>query len=167
MTDSKLDQKVIDYLEDNHAMERNVKRMLESMISTQKDPQIVQDLRNHRDETDNHIKLLEERLEAYGHGASARKDIQALGGAFAKMLTDMVRGDKEGKNMRDAFVAEHMEIAAYELLERLASRAGDQATAQVARTIREQEVAMAERIDKTWDRVIDQTLVDNGISVPV
>lgn len=166
MTNDKLEQKLIDYLEDNHAMERNVKRMLESMISTQKDEQIVQDLRRHRDETDNHIKLLEERLEAHGQGASARKDLQALGGAFAKSLTDMVRGDKEGKNMRDAFVAEHMEIAAYELLERLAKRADDQQTAQVARTIREQEVAMAERIDKTWDRVVDRTLADNGIKVP-
>lgn len=166
MTDSKLEQKVIDYLEDNHAMERNVKRMLESMIATQKDEQIVQDLRHHHEETDNHIKLLEERLEAYGHGASMRKDIQALGGAYAKSITDMVRGDKEGKNMRDAFVTEHMEIAAYELLERLAKRAGDQQTAQVARTIRSQEIAMAERIDKTWDTVIDRTLADNNIAVP-
>ncbi len=164
MADDKLQQKLIDYIEDNHAMERNVLKMLDSMISTTKDDQILQDLRHHHEETERHIALLEERLNAHGQDASTRKDFQALGGAFFKGLTDMTRGDKPGKNARDGFVTEHLEIAAYELLERLATRAGDEQTAEVARKNRADEQAMADKIAKTWDKVIDLTLEENDIT---
>jgi ferritin-like metal-binding protein YciE len=166
MADTKIEQKLVDDTQDMHALERNVKRMLESMITTQKNDAILQDLRHHLEETDDHISLVEGRLKAHGETRSARKDIQALGGALAKTVVDVVRGDKEGKNLRDAYVTEHAEIAGYQLLERLADRAGDEATAQVARNIRAQEVAMADRLDKHWELVIDQTLTDNDIEVP-
>jgi ferritin-like metal-binding protein YciE len=165
MTDEKLTRKLVDYIEDNHAMERNVLRMLESLISTTEDDAFRADLQHHHEETKRHAALLEERLDAHGQGTSARKDFQAIGASFLKGLTDMVRGDKAGKNARDAFVTEHMEIAAYELLERLAQRAGDERTAEVARQIRADEEAMAAKIAGTWDAVVDQTLVENDIAV--
>jgi len=165
MADDKLTEKLIDYIEDNHAMERNVLKMLDSQIKTTQDEQILNDLRHHHEETEGHIAKLEERLKAHGRSESVRKDSQAIGGAFFKGLGDAVRGDKAGKNARDAFVTEHLEIAAYELLERLAQRAGDEETAQIAREIRADEEAMAEKIASTWDKVIDLTLQENDIEV--
>ena len=166
MADDQLQEKLGDYIEDAHAMETNVLQMLDSMISTTEDAQIRQELEQHKQQTEQHEQLLRERLEATGRGTSVRKETQSMMGGLLKSVTDQVRGDKPGKNARDGFVTEHMEIAAYELLERLALRAGDPQTAAVARQNRADEEAMAQKIAANWDRTLDLTLKAEGISAP-
>jgi ferritin-like metal-binding protein YciE len=85
-------------------------------------------------------------------------------GALAKLPLDFVRGEKAGRNARDAFAAEHMEIAAYQLLERVATRAGDEETAEVARQNRAEEEAMARRLDEHWDTFVDLSLREERVS---
>jgi ferritin-like metal-binding protein YciE len=162
MADDKLQQKLIDYVEDAHAMEQNVSTMLESMISTTDDPEITNMLKHHKQETEEHERRLRERLEALGTGTSTRKQAQTIATALMKGVGDMARTDKPGKNARDGFVTEHMEIAAYQLLERLANKAGDTETAEVARRNRADEEAMARKIDSNWDRFLDLTLATPG-----
>ena len=91
------------------------------------------------------------------------KDLAAIAAAQAKGLADLWRADKAAQNARDVFVTEHLEIAAYELLERLAERAGDRETAEIARENRAEEEAMAQRISSKWDRFLDLTLEEQGI----
>ena len=165
MSQDALREKLVDYIEDAHAMEQNVHQMLGSMIATTDDDEIVQELEHHRMETERHERLLRERLQALGRDASIRKEAQSLAGALLKGVTDQVRGDKAGKNARDGFVTEHMEIAAYELLERLADRAGDAETAEIARRNRADEEAMAQKIAANWDKFLDLTLAEEGIRV--
>jgi ferritin-like metal-binding protein YciE len=164
MADDKLKQKLADYIEDAHAMEQNDLKMIDSMISTTDDPQMKEMLETHKRETEEHERRLRERLDAIGRGTSARKQVQALGAALLKGVGDVARGDKAGKNARDGYTAEHMEIAAYQLLERLADRAGDTETAEVARRNRADEQEMARRIDQSWDRTLELTLEENDIS---
>lgn len=78
--------------------------------------------------------------------------------AQIKGISDLWRTDKVVRNARDAFVTEHMEIVAYEVLERLAKRVGDTQTAEIAREIRAEEGAMAERLASKWDSFLDMTL---------
>jgi ferritin-like metal-binding protein YciE len=165
MADDKLQQKLIDYIEDAHALEQNVSRMLDSMISTTDDPEINQMLRHHKEETERQEQRLRERLDALGAGTSTRKQAQTIATALMKGAADQVRGDQAGKNARDGYVTEHMEIAAYQLLERLAVKAGDRETAEVARQNRAEEEEMARKIDANWDRFLDLTLAENDIRV--
>ena len=163
MADEKLQQKLIDYIEDAHAMEQNVSTMLTSMISTTDDPEIKEMLEHHKEETERHERLLRERLDVLGAGTSTRKEAQTVAGALLKGIGDVARTDKPGKNARDAYVTEHMEVAAYQLLERLAVRAGDQETAEVARRNCADDEAMAQKIDASWDKFLDLTLAENEI----
>jgi ferritin-like metal-binding protein YciE len=165
MADDKLQQKLADYTEDAHAMEQNDLRMLDSMISTTDDPQMKEMLQTHKRETEEHERRLRQRLDAMGRGTSTRKQVQAVGAALLKGVGDVARGDKAGKNARDGYTAEHLEIAAYQLLERLADKAGDAETAEVARQNRADEEEMARRIDASWDRTLELTLEENGIRV--
>ena len=160
-----LQQKLAGYVEDAHAMEQNDLKMIDSMISTTDDPETRQMLQNHKRETEEHERRMRERLEAMGRGTSARKQAQAVGAALLKGVGDKARGDKAGKNARDGYTAEHLEIAAYQLLERLAERAGDSETAEVASQNRAEEEEMARKIDANWDRFVDLTLADNDIRV--
>jgi ferritin-like metal-binding protein YciE len=165
MADDKLREKLADYVEDAHAMEQNDLKMIDSMISTTDDARVKEMLEIHKRETEEHERRMRERLEAMGRGTSARKQAQAVGAALLKGVGDKARGDKAGKNARDGYTAEHLEIAAYQLLERLAQKAGDTETAPAARQNRAEEEQMARKIDANWDRFVDLTLAENDIRV--
>jgi ferritin-like metal-binding protein YciE len=66
--------------------------------------------------------------------------------------------DTPGKLAAHAHSYEAMEEAAYELLSRIADRAGDQDTAEVARRICAQEQAMKERLNSAWDKTVEASL---------
>jgi ferritin-like metal-binding protein YciE len=66
--------------------------------------------------------------------------------------------DTPGKLAAHAISYENLEVAAYELLARVAERAGDTETAEVARRIRTQELAMSDRLLAELDRAVDASL---------
>lgn len=155
---------LVSYLRDCHAMEENVLRMIDGMIATTNDPQILADLENHKTETENHERLIKQRLEELdADGGTVLKDVPAMFGAVLKGIGDAIRSDKAGKNARDGYVTEALEIAAYHLLENLAERAGDQVTVNLAKRIRADEEKMRDKIDGTWSKVIDLTLLEEGV----
>ena len=153
------------HLDEAVAMEQNVLRMLDGMIKTTDDPAMLDALEHHKIETKEHDRLMRERLEAHGGDTSKVREVGGVLGALAKMPFDMVRGDKAGRNARDGYATEHMEIASYELLKRIAQRAGDDATVQACERIIEQERSMAKKIEESWDAAAEQSLREEGVSV--
>ena len=158
-----LNEQLVKHIDEAHAMEQNVLRMLDGMISTTEDPDIVRELEHHRIETEGHAERMKARLEAHGATPSAVKQAGGILGALAKMPLDLLRGEKAGRNARDGFATEHMEIASYELLKRIAQRAGDEETALVCDAILVEERAMAGTIAAHWDRFADLSLRESGV----
>jgi ferritin-like metal-binding protein YciE len=58
-----------------------------------------------------------------------------------------------------------MEIASYELLRRIAQKAGDEETAKAAQDIIVEEKAMATIIAQNWDRFAELSLREEGVTV--
>ncbi len=162
---TKIEEKLVEYIDDAYAMEQNVLRMLDSMIGTTEDPQMKRALENHRKETEKQAERLEARLRDHGASPSRVKQVGGIMGALTKSVLDLTRGDKAGRNARDGFATEHMEIASYELLERVAKKAGDKETAKVARQNREEEEAMAKRIASKWNKAAELSLKEAGVRV--
>jgi hypothetical protein len=106
-----------------------------------------------------------QRLEAYDAAPSTVKQIGGVLGALMKMPLDFVRGEKAGRNARDGYATEHLEIASYELLRRIAQKAGDEETAQAAQEIIAEEQAMANLIEEHWDKFAELSLQEEGITV--
>jgi len=158
-----VEQKLTEYIADAHAMEKSVLQMLDSMISTTRDPEVRAELEHHRQETEQHEQRLRGRLEDMQEGPSAMKQAGAMAAAMGKALVDRVRSDKPSRNARDGYATEHMEIASYELLERVATRAGDTRTAEIARLNRQDEEEMARKIAAHWDRFAELSLAEEGV----
>ena len=158
-----LNDQLIEYIEDAHAVEQHMLRALDGMIATTEDAEMRGHLEHHKQETERHRELLEQRLKAHGESPSSIKDAGQILAALSKGIIDKARSDNAGKNLRDGFVAEHLEIASYELLERVAKLAGDEETAEVARRNRADEESMVEKIQSAWDNAVIESLEQEGV----
>jgi ferritin-like metal-binding protein YciE len=158
-----IEDQLVEYIDDAYAMEQNVLRMLDSMIGTTKDAQMKRSLERHRKQTEQQAERLEECLREHGSSPSKTKEAGGIMAALMKGVIDVARDDNPGRNARDGYATEHMEIASYQLLERVAKKAGDKKTAAVARQNREEEEAMARSIASKWNKITDLTLKEEGV----
>ena len=165
MASEELKEQVVKHIDEAYAMEQNVLRMLDAMIETTDDDEIRNELREHKLETERHADRMQQRLEAHGASPSMVKEAGGIAGALMKSVADMARPEKAGRNARDGYTTEHMEIAAYQLLERVAQRAGDEETAAAARENLADEEAMARQLDKHWDKFAELSLKEQGVIV--
>jgi ferritin-like metal-binding protein YciE len=160
-----LQDELVKHIDEAIAMEENVKRMLDGMIQTTDDAQVIDLLEHHKVETEEHSQRLRRRLDAHGATPSMVREATGILGALAKLPLDLIRQEKAGRNARDGYATEHVEIASYQLLERIATRAGDEETAEVARLNRAEEEAMARKLDEHWDLFTEMSLREEGVPV--
>jgi len=163
MASEQLNDQLVKHIDEAYAMEQNVLRMLDSMIETTEDPEIKNELREHKVQTERHAERMKNRLEAHEASPSKVKEAGGILGALMKSVLDMARGEKAGRNARDGYATEHLEIAGYQLLERIALMAGDEETAEAARENRQDEEAMAKKLDAHWDKFAELSLEEEGV----
>ena len=165
MASEQLKEQLVKHIDEALAMEQNVLRMLDGMIETTEDDEIRNELREHKLQTEQHAERLEKRLAAHDASPSTAREAAGIMGALMKGIVDMARQEKAGRNARDGYATEHLEIASYQLLERVAKAAGDEETAEVARQNRSDEEKMAKKIEAHWDRFAELSLQEPGIKV--
>jgi ferritin-like metal-binding protein YciE len=158
MAMASLDEQLNAYLSDAHALEQQALPQMRAAPKLAGEEQLAAAFREHLAETERHEQLTRERMEARGESTSALKEAVFKAGGFAFILFAKSQPDTTGKLVSHALSYEHLELAGYELLMRVADRAGDAETAQMARTIREDERAMSDRLEAFLDRAVDASL---------
>lgn len=153
-----LDEQLVASLSDAHAIEQQALAQLRRAPGIAGDEMLAQALRDHEPETERHEQLVRDRLEAHGASPSRVKDVAGAASGVGFVLFAGAQPDTPGKLAAHAFSYEHLELATYELLERLAELAGDRDTAAVARSIRDEERTMAGRVGSTFDRTVGASL---------
>jgi ferritin-like metal-binding protein YciE len=155
-----LDEQITKYLADVHSIEEQALPQLKAAPKIAGDEQLAKIYSDHYEETEDQERRVRERLEARGADANKLKDLIAKAGGVGMVLFARFNPDTPGKLTAHAYSYEHMELAAYDLLALFAERGGDTQTADLARSIREQEAAMAERLASSFDRSVDASLAE-------
>jgi ferritin-like metal-binding protein YciE len=162
--DEGLDKQLDKYLADAHAIEAQALVLLGKGRDLAGAPELASAYAHHRDETEEHQRLVASRLDARGAAPSKLKDAALSLGALNWGAFFAAQPDTPAKLAAFAYAFEHLEIAAYELLRRVAAKAGDAETEQVADRILGEEKAAAAQVRSLFEQALDASLDDQGVA---
>jgi ferritin-like metal-binding protein YciE len=162
MTVDTLDEQLLKYLADAHSIEEQALQQLRGAPDAARDPELAEIFRKHLVETEGHERAMRERLEAHGERSSGLKDLLMRVGGAGFLLFARAQPDTPGKLVAHAYSYEHLELASYELLIRVAERAADSETVDAAQGIRDEERAMAERLAACFDKAAEASLAEKS-----
>ena len=137
-------------------LERLDLRLLQRGVSSAQDDQVRDAYRRHQEETQEHLRLVEERLEAYGRGSELGSGRSCVGAIEIRYVDDLPHTPTQ--LALSAYAFENLEIALYHLLARLAGRVEDDRRVKVASEILEEEEQTAELLASLFDRALTVTL---------
>jgi ferritin-like metal-binding protein YciE len=150
---------LVAHLRDVHALEEQSRSLLRiGLDELDQDDELEAIYRDHLEQTEEHEQLIKERIEHQEAKPSAVRDLHM--GAATSGLRDVTAGppDAQAKLAMNVFCVEHLEVAAHELLARLARHCGDDDTVQAAEKILEQERAAAEAVRNSFGHIAQLTL---------
>ena len=153
-------EKLIKHLTDVHSIEEQALVQMRRAPRIAGEPRLAQIFEQHLGETEEHEERVRERLTALGAEPSRVKDAAGKAGGFGMIWFAKLNPDTPGKLVAHAYSYEHMELAAYELLQQVAKRADDKETRSMAKEIAKQEGAMAERLEECFDLAVEASLRD-------
>jgi ferritin-like metal-binding protein YciE len=142
---------LVRFLGDMYSVEQQSLARLISAPALVGDKRFSNDLRLHYVETEQHLRLIQERIESHEVSVSVIKTLimKAAGKGF--LLFALSQPETPGKLAVHSYSYEAMEWAGYEILARFAKFADDPQTLAVAFTIRNQERTMMERLERDFD----------------
>jgi ferritin-like metal-binding protein YciE len=153
-----IEKELVKDLKAAHGMEQHSLQTLEAAGKAAGDPQLEALYHGHVVETKRHLELIEERLEAHGESRSLLKDLAGRASAAGLGLGVAAQPDTPAKLVAVAYGFEHFEIASYELLRRVAERAGDTGTVAAVERILVNERQAAEKLGASYDLALERSL---------
>src|SRR3954470_3149145 len=158
MTSDNLQQQLIKYLADAHSIEEQALQQLKKAPDIAGDEKIAAAFRDHLAETERHEAQTRERLEALGASPSTFKDLVMKAGGEGFVWFARGQPDSTGRLVNRPSPYEALELGSYEMLLRVAMRAGDHETARIAREIRDDERGMRDRLGASFDESVAASL---------
>ncbi|MBO0708353.1 MAG: DUF892 family protein, partial [Candidatus Dormibacteraeota bacterium] len=141
-----LDGALMGYLSDAHAIEAQSMTLLQGAVDRSGDERLSRIYADHLAETRRQSELLELTLKSLDSSPSMLKDAAMRMGALNWSLFFQAQPDTPVKLAAFAYAFEHLEIAGYEQLLRVAGRRADARGTDAARRILAEERTAAERI---------------------
>src|SRR3954453_4326721 len=138
------------YLSDVHALEGQSQQLLEKSKEMDVPAPLAEAFAHHLEEIEGHLEKVERRLDDRGASPSAIKDSMLKLGALNWGAFFAAQPDTPAKLAGFSYAVENLEIAAYELLRRVAERAGDQETVSLAESILTEERNAAQQVADQW-----------------
>jgi ferritin-like metal-binding protein YciE len=155
-----MESALVSYLGDAHALEEQAIALLGRAASLAGDPMFTEVYERHLEESREHAKIVERRLHAHDASPSTLKDAAMRLGGLNWSAFFQAHPDTPGKLAAFAYAFEHLEIAGYELLARVADRSGDEHTRAACNDLLTQERGAAGAIAGTFERAADASLAE-------
>jgi ferritin-like metal-binding protein YciE len=150
---------LVAWLNDAHATEKALTRVLENQVADTEDyPQVQARIQQHLEETRRHAELVEGCLQRMGESPSTTKDLLGNMMGFFQSLVPAAAKDDLIKHTLANAAAEHFEIASYKALILAAREVGDEETAQVCESILRDEEEMARWVDQNLPMALREVL---------
>jgi ferritin-like metal-binding protein YciE len=163
---TKQERKVVQYLNEAHATEIGLTRVLQAQIAMTPRGRYRAALEQHLQETRSQAERVQRRVDELGGGANplaaglglietVAAQVIALSMAPVQLLRGTGGEEKVLKNAKDSCAAEALEIATYTSLARLARTADDAKTERLAKSILGDEQKMLDRLLREIPRLTD------------
>ena len=158
-----LDEQLRKYLADAHAIEAQAIQLLKRGPKIGGEPQLEDLYARHLEQSRDQQQRVEQRLDALGGSPNRLQDAAMRLGALNWGAFFQAQPDTPGKLAAFAYAFEHLEIGGYELLKRVAARAGDEETVALADSIIVEERAMAGSVQALLGAALDSSLAAQGV----
>lgn len=155
---SRLDEPIASLLRTALGMERQLADALPALMSEIPDPMLQKELKQHLEETREHVQNVEEVFRAFGQEPAAATDplLESLQAEHQALMERTAPAQRMLTVVATAAAAEHVEIARYEVMRALAeSRGNARAVEMIVRTL-DQERQALKVICESMHRLLSQ-----------
>ena len=158
-TQSEARERLMQWLRDAHAMEKQAETMLSGMESRIENyPQLRKRIAQHLKETQHQEQRLADVIGAQGSSTSSLKDMAASMTTMMQNMMSAMAGDEVMKGTLAGYAFEHYEIGSYRILIAAAEVLGEREVARVCRENLREEEDMAQWLSTNIDQITAEYL---------